>query len=63
MKIKIIPLYPALCGKVWHLSQWRGSDFWMCRLQKALINKSKNGGRDTKALAEHMSHDSLVIWA
>ena len=31
--------------------------------KKALTNKSKNGGRDTKALVEHMSHDSLVIWA
>ena len=33
------------------------------QIAEALTNKSKNGGRDTKALVEHLSKDSLVLWA
>jgi hypothetical protein len=49
----------------WHLApksmSWQGlSD---ARIGEAILNKSKNGRRDVKALVEHMTKDSLVLWA
>ncbi len=49
----------------WHLApksmSWQGlSD---AQIGEAIVNKSKNGGRDVKALVEHMTKDSLVLWA
>ena len=49
----------------WHLApksmSWQGlSD---ARIGEVIVNKSKNGGRDIKALVDHMTKDSLVLWA
>lgn len=32
------------------------------QIGEALMNKSKNGGRDAAALVKHMGFDSLVMW-
>ena len=33
------------------------------QIGEALVNKSKNGNRSTEDLVNHMSNDSLVLWA
>jgi hypothetical protein len=48
----------------WHLAPmamgWQGLDD--AALCAALVDKSRNGGRDIAQLVEHMSSDKLVLW-